>query len=579
MQYSNQKPRYCSLGGSLISAIISISCLIILIWLLWFRIPYTFGRQSPTSPPLARVRNGTYIGRHLDKFNQDVFLGMPYAQPPIGQNRFHPPRPIVNVWEHPRSAHEYGPHCIGYGDHQEQFQQSEDCLTLNVIRPAGYERRLLPVGVYIYGGGRHGGGSSDGRYNMSFLVAHAASVGLPFIGVSINYRSSLWGFIAGESVQGTRNMNLGLQDQRLALHWIQENIHAFGGDRTKVTIWGGSSGAVSVGRHLTAYGGRDDGLFRAAILQSGTPIARTSFRTVDIDDLWQQLCIAAGCDTSDDQLECLRHKPFEELNAAFNDSADASSYMMASFSIPRLDGDFVQAFGSFDIKEGRFVKVPVLSGVVSSEAATYIPSQVSTWEDFRIFLTEHSGYPPATIQQLLSFYPDTNDSRVLNPPVGSFTSKELLDRVKNVLGDIEVNAAQRLLCEQFAVSAHCYSYIFNATPAWVQDPRIGVPHGAEIAPLFQNLDGLGFEGNAFLEKSLGYYDMSRLMGTMWAGFITALDPNVGLTRTPYRWPKYDLREPRVFIFSEEDIGLSIPDTHRQAAFQYIQAHFSGSFHK
>lgn len=115
MQYSNQKPRYCSLGGSLISAIISISCLIILIWLLWFRIPYTFGRQSPTSPPLARVRNGTYIGRHLDKFNQDVFLGMPYAQPPIGQNRFHPPRPIVNVWEHPRSAHEYGPHCIGYG--------------------------------------------------------------------------------------------------------------------------------------------------------------------------------------------------------------------------------------------------------------------------------------------------------------------------------------------------------------------------------------------------------------------------------------------------------------------------------
>ncbi|GMF78288.1 unnamed protein product [Aspergillus oryzae] len=427
------------------------------------------------------------------------------------------------------------------------FQQSEDCLTLNVIRPAGYERRLLPVGVYIYGGGRHGGGSSDGRYNMSFLVAHAASVGLPFIGVSINYRSSLWGFIAGESVQGTRNMNLGLQDQRLALHWIQENIHAFGGDRTKVTIWGGSSGAVSVGRHLTAYGGRDDGLFRAAILQSGTPIARTSFRTVDIDDLWQQLCIAAGCDTSDDQLECLRHKPFEELNAAFNDSADASSYMMASFSIPRLDGDFVQAFGSFDIKEGRFVKVPVLSGVVSSEAAT--------------------------------FYPDTNDSLVLNPPVGSFTSKELLDRVKNVLGDIEVNAAQRLLCEQFAVSAHCYSYIFNATPAWVQDPRIGVPHGAEIAPLFQNLDGLGFEGNAFLEKSLGYYDMSRLMGTMWAGFITALDPNVGLTRTPYRWPKYDLREPRVFIFSEEDIGLGIPDTHRQAAFQYIQAHFSGSFHK
>jgi len=152
-------------------------------------------------------------------------------------------------------------------DHLENYPQSEDCLTINVVRPASGGKEPIPVGVFIYGGGVHGGGSRDGRYNMSFIVAHAARNNLPFIAVTFNYRASLWGFLAGREVAGTGNLNLGLRDQRLALHWIQENIAAFGGDPRKVTIWGGSSGADDVGLHLIAFGGRDDGLFRAAIMQ------------------------------------------------------------------------------------------------------------------------------------------------------------------------------------------------------------------------------------------------------------------------------------------------------------------------
>jgi carboxylesterase type B len=84
--------------------------------------------------------------------------------------------------------------------------------------------------------------------------------------VSIAYRLNTWGFIASTEVQGSGNTNLGLRDQRLALHWLQENIAAFGGDPSKVTIWGESAGAGSVGWHLTAYNGRDDGLFRGGIV-------------------------------------------------------------------------------------------------------------------------------------------------------------------------------------------------------------------------------------------------------------------------------------------------------------------------
>lgn len=93
------------------------------------------------------------------------------------------------------------------------------------------------------------------------------SSGKPFIAVSFNYRLSAWGFLSSQEVVDSGNTNIGLRDQRLALQWVQENIAAFGGDPAKVTIWGESAGGMSVGYHLTAYGGRDDGLFRGAIMQ------------------------------------------------------------------------------------------------------------------------------------------------------------------------------------------------------------------------------------------------------------------------------------------------------------------------
>lgn len=245
---------------------------------------------------------------------------------------------------------------------------------------------LLPVAVFIYGGGRHGGGSGDGRYNFSYLISHAVMENLPFIGVSFNYRSSLWGFISGEQIKGTGNTNVGLHDQRLALHWIQENIEAFGGDKKRVIIWGASSGADSVGLHLTAYGGRDDGLFRGAIMQSGGPIVKTSYSSFSADEMYQRLLVGSNCYGVENSLDCLRHMSVHDLNAAFNDSAQANSQMMATFAIPTLDGKFVERYGSQLVTERRYVPVPILSGVVSSEAATWIPSQVSVWQDLITFL-------------------------------------------------------------------------------------------------------------------------------------------------------------------------------------------------
>ena len=82
------------------------------------------------------------------------------------------------------------------------------------------------------------GGSRDERYNLSFIVENSVQIGKPIIGVSIAYRLSAWGFLQSQEVTGSGNTNMGLRDQRLALHWLQENIAAVGGDPAKVTIWG-----------------------------------------------------------------------------------------------------------------------------------------------------------------------------------------------------------------------------------------------------------------------------------------------------------------------------------------------------
>ena len=137
---------------------------------------------------------------------------------------------------------------------------SEDCLYLNVIRPSGIsDNASLPVAVWIHGGGLYDGSTADKNYNLSYIVQNSVDIGQPMIAISIQYRLAAWGFLGSQEALDAGITNIGFKDQRLSLHWVNENIAAFGGDPSKVTIWGESSGAQSVGAQLLAYSGRDDG--------------------------------------------------------------------------------------------------------------------------------------------------------------------------------------------------------------------------------------------------------------------------------------------------------------------------------
>src|SRR5215813_12627894 len=190
------------------------------------------------------------------------YRGIPYALPPVGDLRWAPPQPHPR-WSQLRSATSFGAVCpqdgVSTGD-------SEDCLFLNIWAPrdaVGHDKRL-PVMVFFHGGFFVFGAGSLPAYDGSYLAASGNVVV-----VTLNYRLGALGFLTVPELGLTGNY--GILDQRMALQWVAENIAAFGGDPTKVTIFGESAGAMSVGLHLFSIP-QDRSLFRAAIMESN-PLA------------------------------------------------------------------------------------------------------------------------------------------------------------------------------------------------------------------------------------------------------------------------------------------------------------------
>jgi carboxylesterase type B len=225
--------------------------------------------------PTVAVLNGTYSGYHLQIWDQDVFLGMPYAQHAGGANRFRVPQPLNETWDDVRSATRYSDQCPDDSPPKPDapYGMSENCLSLNIVRPSARKANastLLPVMVWIHGGSYQRGTTGLPNYNLTYLVNRSQEIGRPVLGVSINYRKGGWGNMYSIEIAGSGNTNLALRDMRQALAWLQENVEAFGGDKTCVTVWGESSGSFAVGQLLLTYGGRSDGLFHRSIQESGS---------------------------------------------------------------------------------------------------------------------------------------------------------------------------------------------------------------------------------------------------------------------------------------------------------------------
>ncbi|KAJ2904767.1 hypothetical protein MKZ38_007275 [Zalerion maritima] len=530
-----------------------------------------------TAAPQASVKNGTYSGIYSPEYNQDFFLGMPYArvswlkvshlvdvapqhsrptlaeiEPNKTAQRFTVAKSLDTSWDGIHEATEYPKHCIGYGEDEVGYELSEDCLYLNVIRPAGIEDAAkLPVAVWIHGGGLYMGGSADKRYNLTFMVDESVRMETPVIGVSLNYRLSAFGFLGGSEVQDAGVTNLGFRDQRLALHWVKENIQSFGGDVDKITIFGESSGAESVSAQVFAYGGRDDGLFRGAIAQSGFggPLYRYP-GGLNATGAQQQLydslvgnttsCATLANSTRTGSLECLRAAPLDEINYALNMTGIGPWP-------PVMDGDFVSNYVSKQIEDGRFPKIPIMIGSNSDEGSAFGVSGINSDQDITaavaaIIPDDVEGTTGKSVDEIVNeilyVYPEIQSVGVPSlgtwPVVieeGSGWAESLgmqYRRSAAIFGDLYMGYCRRNA--NIGWSKHgipSYAYRFDVTISSLPG-YVGATHFQEVAFVFMNFNGVGYDTNPF--NGTAQYEeqataLSRSMGSAWINFIVTQDPN------------------------------------------------------
>ncbi|KAJ5793531.1 Carboxylesterase type B [Penicillium paradoxum] len=539
-------------------------------FLLWTTVPV----HTANLPPTVTVRNGTYTGVHNPTYDQDFFLGIPYAQQPVGDLRFTVPHSLNASWEDARDATRYSDICVGYGTDSIWYPRSEACLTLNVIRgSAANKDSKLPVGVWIHGGGFYEGSGADERYNTSEIVRKSYQIDKPIIAVTLNYRLSAWGFISSSQVSGSGNTNLGLRDQRLALQWIQENIGAFGGDPEKITIWGESAGAMSVGYHLTAYGGRDDKLFRAGIMQSGGSIAIRASNCTTFQSQYDRLISKVGCSDVVDSLQCLREVPFDKLNTALNGTKGESDYNF----FPVVDGDLIRNWGSIQLNKHAFVKVPIIIGSNTDEGTAFGPTGINTTEEWYEYLTD-GGFnfktPPIVAKRILELYPD-DPSQGIPAYLGDrrvASNGYEWRRTSAFAGDWSMHANRRRQCEAWAkASTAAYCYRFNVRSADV--PFLsGVTHFEEVAFVFHNIAGLGYHyGKPFAGVSQSYIDLSSMMANMWVSFIHDLDPNSAVGEGSVRWDSYTTGKPVDLVLDANTTSRMEADTWRKDGIEYISS--------
>jgi carboxylesterase type B len=353
-----------------------------------------------------------------------------------------------------------------------------------------------------------------------------------------------------------------------------------------VTIFGESAGAGSVGFQLTAYSGRDDKLFRGAIMQSGNPVHFNRLNDpLDYADQYNLVVSRTPCVNATSQLECLRGLSAEQYNAAVNvtsvnataDFIDTTNYM------PILDGDFIQKRTSIQMANGEFVKVPIISGANSDEGSAFSPQPVETTEDLYKFMTVgQNAVPPDFADKLLEAYPDDPSVNVianLGDARPGFPFGAQFRRSASYFGDSVFIAPRRLTCQTWAaagVPAYCYR--FNAIPAGIPGV-IGVTHFQEVSFVFLNLMGVGYPPVStppFENKTQSYRDLSKFMNSNWVSFVHDLDPNAWREGGVWNgseelWPIYDNANPQDYVFDANVTSHAEPDTWRKEGIELINA--------
>lgn len=343
--------------------------------------------MTSAAEKLVYTKYGTICGRIEN--GCEVYRGIPYAAPPVGNLRYRKPQP-PKAWSGIYDAACFRSKSMQvtrggfykkefYSNPEFEVSVSEDCLYLNIWKPETSEGSSLPVAVYVHGGAFMGGAGS----NLPFVCTELAKKGV--LVVTINYRLGGFGFLchpylaeAGENMAGG---NYGLWDQLTALCWVKENIESFGGDPENVTVFGQSAGAMSL--QLLALTSQAEGLFQKMILQSGggyqNPLAE--YKSVQeaseiAEDVLEQLGLNRYTFASEEERKAcagklLRESSSEEMMSALNQAIENSFKAGKGFPFaPVVDGELLRDNCNRLMEKGKFLHVPCILGSNKNDITT-----------------------------------------------------------------------------------------------------------------------------------------------------------------------------------------------------------------
>jgi len=457
-------------------------------------------------PPIVQTDKGQVIGI---PGQVTIFKGIPYAAPPTGALRWQAPQPMP-AWTGLRDATHFGNDCMQLPWIVSSGQKtSEDCLTLNVWVPSRQAKKPLPVMVYFYGGAFLGGTAAYPNYDGARLAADGAVV------ISVNYRLGIFGFFSHPELSAQSptkaSGNYGLMDQLAALKWVKINAAAFGGDPSRVSVFGESAGAGSIAYLITSPHAR--GLFQRAIMES--PVL--SF----LPDLAQ--AEQAGLARAP-SLDRLRTMPAEQLVQESGAYFAAAQPDLLGFPVPGpiVDGDVLPQQPQKAFAQTAIMNVPILLGQAQQEGRMFMPPDAPiTPASYEKWLSDHFG-PKA--REMLALLPAANVEQArLSQTIWSGEAMFGL-------------AVRRIARAMSAIQPNTYSYVLTHEIGGVKLP----PTHSEITALvFGTLNTPSFtpRGPSTPDDEI----VSKMIRRMWVNFSANGDPN--RPNLP-NWPKFKMPDER-----------------------------------